>query len=250
MKKVLVFWMWNQWIKYLNYFSKLWYSLDVVTRSWKVKSNSFFCNYYIFYDLINFDSTFFSNYDFIVVAVNPYEQLDLVLRFIYSKKLNNKIIIDKPVSYDIEFLSKLLLKDNYYFFIDEILLSKLYLNLFNINSFSNLNIVIYSKNKLSYIDILEHVFWWFLLDSNFLNLFNKIKINFINKSIWNDLLYYKIYNKKFLLSFEAWKIYINWLSILDLKFDNSLDFILSINSINNRTYKKNFIILRKFLNNH
>lgn len=238
--------MWNQWIKYLNYFSKLGYDVDIVTKTWKWNWELKFYNYYCFNDIITFDSNFFSKYNFIVIAVNPYEQLELVLNFIYNKNLNNKIIIEKPVSYNINFLHELVLRDNYYFFIDELVLWEYFKKIFSDNSI--INIFLYEKWLHYNLNILEHVFWNFLILNNFDYLLSNFKINFLNGKD-KDYFFYELKSSKVSLKCIKGYFFLNNNLFYKLNFEKSISFLLWLSLEDNLKFKSNFLSLRKYLLN-
>lgn len=250
MKKVLIFWIWFQWTKYINYFLNKWYLIDWVSKTWINKNNIYGLNSLYKSDI------FFSNlcentlnYDFIILSITPGSDLDNIINFLLDSNFTWIIIIEKPVSYDLNLLEKLYSKNNVYFFIDELILNENYKKIFN-KWYEKIIFYLFSDNKENHTPILEHIFWWYLLNEDFNIILSNIKISF-NKSLFhNNKLFYKIhYKDKYLLSFDSWNIKLNGNFIFNLNFWKSLEFILWLNLSDNQIYKKNFIYLRKYLIN-
>jgi len=247
MRRVLIFWIWFQWSKYINFFNKKWFIIDVVTKSWKNKKNILNINK-VFHinEVLLKDTAFLNNYSNIILAINPIVEQEKVIKFLLSKDVRNKVIIEKPVSYNLELLKILKEKNNFYYFIDEIILANTYKKIFY-KEIKKLVISFYkSKN---YIDILEHIFSPFLLFKNFSSVI-KSNINLReNNDIINFLKYTIIYNDKLIINFDKWVLTINKRFFYDIKFWKSLEYILSLKEEYNLLLKDNFIKLREYLNN-
>jgi methyl-accepting chemotaxis protein len=242
MSKILIFGAWYQWKKYINYFSSNNYFIDIVNTNWINKiNNSFINNTFKYSNIIESDFDF-SEYNYIVIAVNPYEEQIKVINFILSNNIKRKIIIEKPVAYDIKLLEKLLNYDNIYYFSDEIALGKIYKKIFQDLS----DIIIFSTKN---VDILEHILSWFLLFKDLEKYLQKIIFKFENLSENKRDLNYKILYNKYSIENNKWNLKLNWRNIYNLNFSDSLSNILDLDLNNNYLIKKNFILLRNFLNN-
>ncbi len=239
--RVLIFWLWFQWLKYVKYFLHKNFIIDWVTKSWLNKNNiNWLYNIYKSSNIIKKEIGFFNNYSNIVIAIKPYKEQDSIIKFLLHLDIKNKIIIEKPISYDIDLLNILKTKDNYYYYIDELILSRFYEKIFNFES----SIYIYSIND---IEIKEHALWWFLLFKN-LNVFlNKIKLKNI-QDIKEDELFYIIKQWKYYLSNYRWKVKINNKEVLKIFFNTSLDYIFNLNRKKNILLKFNFILIRCLYN--
>lgn len=239
-KKVLIFWLWFQWKKYVEYYRKKWYLVDWVTKSWLNKHNiNWLHNIFQAEFLQEKEKSFYNKYNFIIIAISPNNEQDKIIKYFLNKDFKTKIIIEKPVSYNLELLNKLINKENYYFFIDEIVLSSYYKKIFKNNTNLTFETVIDNSN-------LEHIFWAFLLFSNFNDYLNNIKIvdNNIND---NSKLFYNIKSNKFNLNCNKWIFKLNNRSFFNLNFWNSLEYVFSLWVNKNKLIKSNFLFLQKYL---
>lgn len=244
MKKVIIFGLWNQWNKYVKYFLDKWYEVEAVTKLWFNKNNiKNISKIYKSEEILENKIFDFSIYKNIVLVISPYKEQEKVIKYFLGINYNWKIIIEKPVSYDLELLKILEKKQNFYFFVDELYFSPFYQK---INS-KNIIFVLYNKNVNEYIHFLEHIFWWFLLLENFEEFFKNLKIKFLENKDEFDLKYNIIFDKN-ILFFERWDLFLNNKKILSTNFFKSLDFILQISDEENILYKKNFYLMRNFIN--
>lgn len=245
MKKVLILWLWFQWKKYVNYFLNNWFLVDWVTKSWLNKNNMLNLNKIFSFDKIKKQHSIFYQYDVIVIAIKPYKEQTNVIEFILSIGVKNKLIIEKPVTNNLSLLHKLIDKDNIYFFIDELILWKSYNKIINKNS--DLSLIIYDKTDSD--NISEHAISPFFLSDKFIFINKKIKTFFWTKK-WVSALNYKIIiDNKYIIHCNSWNFYLNNIKIYSLNFWKSLEFILNINLIDNKTMKTNYYFYRKNNNN-
>lgn len=247
MKKVLIFWLWFQWKKYINYFKSKWFNVFWVNNTW-VSNNNFFWldKLYLYSQIIVKNIDFYEQFDIIILAVKPYKNQQEILEFFIQHDLNNKIIVEKPVCYDLKIMKKLIYKENYFFFIDEIVLNKVYYKLFK-NS-QGLILKIYETDLFYAIHILEHIFWWFLLFDNFNELLLNIKIIFEKKLENENVFMYKIFSEKYNINCNNMNFYLNKKFLFTLVFEKSLESLFILNKEDNIMYKSNFYTLRKKLN--
>jgi hypothetical protein len=185
-KKILLFWMWKQWLKYYNYFKKEWYSIYWVTESWTNKINHSLSGLFSFNNLNKKEKDFFNDFEYIVVCVKPIENQTLVINFLLDLWLTNKIIVEKPITNDINLFEKIISNKNITFFLDEVYFSRLFLN----KEISNITIKA-SNNDYEFI---EHSIWFFLLRSDFENILKIIEIKNSSEIIKDDYfnMYYEI----------------------------------------------------------
>jgi len=241
-KKVLIFWLWFQWKKYIKYFLDNWYIIDWISKTWLNKNNIIWLNEIYSFEYIENKKDFnFVKYNYIIVAIKPYDEQDNVIKSLLEKEIKNKIIIEKPVSYDMDLLYKILQLDNYYFFIDENILWNLYKKVFK-NNINNIKFIIYDKS--GYNHILEHMIAPFLFFDNFIDILDLIEIKFW-KDKKEDTFYYDIIYNNFIINCNKWIINLNSKNIYNLYFKNSLDFLLNLDYIYNKLFKINFLIFRK-----
>lgn len=244
MQKILLFWLGLQGQKYIKYFENKWYEIEVVTKTWENKNNvKNISKIYKSEEILKNKNFDFSNYDMIILSIHPYNEQEKVIKYFLENNFLRKIIIEKPVSYNLEILENLQKYKNFYFFVDELLFSDFYKK---IGKFS-LNFILYNNNLNEYIHLLEHIFWWFLLSENFENILQNLKIKFLQNKNEKDLKYNIIFDKN-ILFFEKGDLFLNNKKILTTNFSKSLDFILQISDEENILYKKNFYLMRKFIN--
>lgn len=245
--KVLIFWLWFQWKKYIDFFKNKWYILDWVSKSWLNKNKNIWLNQIFSFEYIINNKDFdIKQYDYIIVAVSSDNEQDNVIKFLLKKEVLNNVIIEKPVSYNLKILQSLIYKDNYFFFIDEIVLNRLYYKLFNANQI--LTIKIYEDNLLYSTHILEHIFWWFILFDNFKDILTNKKIIFEKDIKYNNTFRYHLYNKSCSIYCQEMNFFLNSMFLYTLLFEKSLNFLLKLNKSDNLLFKKNFYFLRKNLN--
>lgn len=240
MKKILIFWLWFQWWKYVKYFCNKWFKIYWVTKSWLNKSLIEWVDEIYSFDAIEKNIIFFEKFDLIIVSVKPLLEQENVLNLLLSFDLKVKIVIEKPITSLQKHLELLLKRENYYFYIDEIILYNIYLKCF-----------IQPKEKIfvksiSDIDIIEHALWGFLLLNNFEIILKYLTFVFIEDNKTNNL-FYKIINKKYSFIMNKWDIAINTKKICNLDFWKSLDFILNLNDEKNKLVKENYNLLNTFL---
>jgi len=239
MKKVLIFWLWNQWKKYMNYFYKKWYLIDVITKSWN-NQNNLIKNIYSFDDIIWINKIFFNDYEFIIISVSPYSEQDKVIQFLLELELKNKIIIEKPGTYNLDLLKKIINYNNITFFIDELILW----NKFRAKQIETIDISLPNGDR----DIFEHIIGFIILRTDFKKLLKSLSINNFLCKDEKEL----IYNIKFLdydIICKKWIYFINKIKILN-NFDNSLDYIINnlLNSLElNKLYKNNFYLFQEYV---
>lgn len=244
MKKILIFWLWFQAQKYVKYFENKWYEIESVTKS-GINKNTVrnISKLYKSEEILKNKNFDFSNYDMIILSIHPYNEQEKVIKYFLENNFLGKIIVEKPVSYNENLIKILENKRNFYFFVDELFFSNFYKK---IGKFS-LNFILYNNNLNEYIHLLEHIFWWFLLSENFENILQNLKIKFLQNKNEKDLKYNIIFDKN-ILFFEKWDLFLNNKKILTTNFSKSLDFILQISDEENILYKKNFYLMRKFIN--
>ncbi|MDD2907720.1 MAG: hypothetical protein PHH98_03710 [Candidatus Gracilibacteria bacterium] len=238
---ILLFGLGNQGVKYVKNFNN---DVFCVTKSGinktgiEVKNiisySNFIDNYYSF--------DFLNNFDLIIICVDK-SSLDNLINKLCFLNLHSKILIDKPVSYDLDLLEKLKNYNNIYYFIDEIFFNKLYNKIFN----SSYVKIISIKN----VDVLEHVFGGFLLNNNFDLILKNINIIYEdekNRGAFN--LNFKIVNKNYILYYNNGIIFLNGKKINHFSsFEKVIDIILNFDENDNIRYKNNFILMRQKLNN-
>lgn len=239
MKKVLIFWLWFQWKKHINHFYDRWYLIDWVSKSWFNYDIKWLNFIYSFNDILKKEKFFFKKYDLIVVVAKPYYQQDNIINFLLSLKLDNKVIIEKPVTYNLKLLRKLLSRKNYYFFIDEIFFWKKFSN----NSIADIKIILNNNDS----SLFEHAMWFFLLRNDFKNRIQKIDINFLNSKYGDEFIFYNIIIWKYNIFCIGWIYYIWDLKITNSIFKNALSTVLNLNNEENFLFKNNYILLMKYI---
>lgn len=236
---VLILWTWKQGLKYYQYFKSLWYRISLCNRSWVDKKNKFNWTNIFKFDKIK-NIKFFEKFDIIIIAISPTAEQTKVLKFILSTNIkNSKIIIEKPVSYELDLLNQIIDKENIFYFNDEI-----YLNLI-------LNRKPIKIKSAFDRDILEHSLWYFLTYKNFSTILTNINFYLLNKNI--DYIYYEI-------EFQQWEKLINYKGniiikiwhkkqVNEMNFNKCLYNLLNTSKQENKIIKKNLFYLNKFIKN-
>lgn len=244
-KKVLLFWLWFQWQKYLSYFLKNNFYIDWVCKTEKTRQNiEKKYSTKIFLENENFN---IFDYDIIILALPPSVQWEKVIE-ILEKWFSKKIIVEIPVCFDIEIINKLKKYNNVFFFLEEYF-TKLWYFLRKIDSskINKIKIKIFT-NKNDYENIFAREVTFLHIKNNFLwlnlgeNIF-EYEINFHNLEdifyevdfCYNNLkIFYFFKKEKFLKISE--KIYND-----DFCFDNILERYLNLEINLNNFYKLNFL---------
>ena len=247
MKKVLIIGTWNQWKKYFSFLkSFFWdtYQISLVNKS-GIDKNNFFKQNIKKYNNIKNNVSYIKNFDLIILAVKEKAQTNIIFDLL-KKNINDiKIIIEKPVSYNLNLINKLVNKENYFFFIDETYLYNINSNTLKNMLESNLYLTIPKQ-----ADIIQHAFWLFLNEKKIFKIKNNCIFNFTNKV--EDYIYYKIKDKSQnkIINYK-WDFFI---STKEYKYLSYLDFYKSINNLlklnnneNNKVIKKNFLELNHFI---
>ncbi len=238
-KKVLIFWLGNQWKKYIHYFYKKQYDIYWVTKSWLNKRNiNWVKKIYKFWNILNISKNNLLNFeifDIIIVAVSPYIEQDRIIAFLIKYWVKNKVIIEKNFFSNFEIVKN---KDNFYIFIDELVLYKIYEKIISYKWNIIFKIILKNENIL-------HIFWWFLLFKNLHKYLDNV-IFIGDNTNFKDLLYKIIYDK-YIISCNKWIFSLNDKVFLHLFFDNSIDFLLNINKEQNFLMKSNFLLVINFL---
>ena len=244
MKKVLIFWLWRQWRKYVDFFTEREYEITWVTRSWE----SFLNIKYIYsYDFLSRQKeSFFWEFQYIVVAVLPEISQKRVIAYLLRLNISNQVIVEKPVTQDISLLEKLVKKQNFCFFIDEIPLHFLYTKVFPLWC----ETIIYTSEKkvASIQNIFEHAIWGFLLWNIYESKIQKnLKVSFLkSKSHYTDT-FYLIISKEHTLLYSRGITYIDKKKISSsIFFKDSLAYILSLDELSQKRIKESFLIFRKY----
>lgn len=115
-KKVLIFGLWQQWQKYINYFKKNWYIVTWVCLTENTKIN--IINKFSIEVLLETDIWDYFSFDLIILALPPVIQWKKALE-ILSQWYTNKLIIEIPVSFENSEIKDLLKYKNVYFFLEE-----------------------------------------------------------------------------------------------------------------------------------
>lgn len=231
-KKILIFGLWKQWQKYINFFKKNWYIVNWVCVTEKTKIN--IIKNFSIEVLLESELLDYSSFDLIVFALPPIIQWKKALE-ILSKWYTNKVIIEIPVSFENREIKDLLKYKNVYFFLEEYftLLSE-FIRKIDIRLIEEINISIFT-NKSDYDNLEARKVTFLHINSNFLWL--KIKKELFNYEInfhdledifyevsfyykWNKI-FYKFSQEKYL---EIWEKKIND----DFNFDKVLSNIISI----------------------
>lgn len=233
MKKVLIFGLWWQWQKYINFFKKNWYIVCWVCVTEKTKKN--IIKNFSIQVFLESESLDYSFFDLIIFALPPIIQWKKALE-ILSKWYINKVIIEIPVSFENSEIKKLSKYKNVYFFLEEYftLLSE-FIRKIDFNQIDKIDISIFT-NKSDYDNLEARKVTFLHINSNFLWL--KIKNNIFNYEInfhdledifyevsfnykWNKI-FYKFSHEKYL---KIWEKIIND----DFNFDKVLSKIVSTN---------------------
>ncbi len=239
-KKILIFWLWFQGRKYLEYFYSWGYAVEVVTSEQKVEDKR--CSYsYLYRELKDKWQKFYEQFVYIVVAVQPLNNQTHVIKGLLWKKISSTIIIEKPVTDDIDLLNKLIKKRNIIFFFDELALSWLVKKIYG--NEQNLQFVIYEKCDPN--SILEHAIAAWFLDKDFFHMQSSIQV--YNKNAKNNYeTHYKIIWKKHVLSNTWWRLELNGKEISVLSFPDSLHKCLLLKTDQIFLSKVNYYLFRMF----
>lgn len=244
-KKVLLFWLWPQWQKYLKYFLKNNYFIDWVCKTEKTRQY-IEKNYFIKIFLENENFNIF-DYDLIIFALPPKIQWEKVLE-ILEKWFSKKIIVEIPVSFDNQIINKIKKYNNVFFFLEEYFTKLWYfLRKINCDKIEKIKINIFT-NKQDYENIFAREVTFLHIKSNFLwlNLAENIFEYEVNYHDLEDIFYevnffynnleifYSFKEKKILKISE--KIYND-----DFCFDNILEKYLHLEGNFNYFYKLNFL---------
>ncbi len=189
-KKILIFWLWLQWKKYLNFFIKNSYEVHWVCKTHNTKkeiSDLYKINVFLEKDKINL-----FNYDLIILALPPDIQWQKAIEIVSTWFLN-KIIVEIPVSFDKDTVNKLINYENVFFFLEEYytILGE-FLRKIDISLINEINISVFT-NKLDYQNLEARKVTFLHINSNFLwlnideNIF-EYDINFHNR----EDIFYKI----------------------------------------------------------
>lgn len=249
MKKVLILWLWGQWIKYVKYFLKNNYEVIWVcnTSKTKIKIEK---NFKIKV-LLEYKNIDFNDFELIIIALPIDIQAQVALEI--AKKTHINILVEIPVSFDNSKLLELTKYDNIKFYLEEYF-TKLstFLQKIELNELTKIQIELYvsheDKNnkdalKVAYVHVLNN----FLLSDFDLNIIDiklkfhnseniNYKINFIYK---NTIIKYCFLDEKYL---QIWDKKISD----DYNFDFVLKNILQTN-ISQLLYLKNFNYINKII---
>jgi len=103
------------------------------------------------------DISFYEDISYIIVSVFPISEQEKVIEHLVQLHVLNKCIIEKPVCYNTALFQKLIERENYTFFVDEIVLAKTFQKLFP--DMQKVFFDISSKlGKEEKIHILQHMF--------------------------------------------------------------------------------------------
>lgn len=207
MKKIIIVWLWYQGKIFIKFFLKKGYEVIWVckTEQTKKKIESEY-NIEVFLD---YKIAIKKNLDvfLIVLCAYPIDFYEDFLNFVCL--YNIKILTDLPISFNLNFLDKIVSNDNIYFLLLE---TKMYFfeKFFNEKKIKiECNLYFNRENLLSIRNPREFL----LVDSQYLyNNFlgfdlSKIKLNFLEKkSIIKNLEYLIIVNDNFFYKYEDWKI--------------------------------------------
>lgn len=242
MKKALVFWLWTQWMKYLRFFWPRWYHVYWVSKSGKSCDMSMLKEVYSIDDIVSKKADFFTNFSCIVIAVDPISEQSRVLSLLLSFQLTQPIIVEKPVSYDLDIIHEAITTDNYIFNIDETVFYKLLgKEDFNINSLTIISSADDSNIEHACGLLLgRHDFKWILQDTKF---------QFIDRH--ESGIYYRLHiNESIDILCDAWFLYVNGKKIWNLDLMNSIEFMLE--TVNNhkklqKLLKENYLSLKQYI---
>lgn len=218
MLKVLIVWLWSQWIKYLSYFKKNNYDVSWLCKTIKTKNfieKEYFIDVFLENDFIDYNK-----FDIIIISLPPDIQWEKSINILKSW-YKNKLIIEIPVTWNIWELNILKKYDNVFFFLEEYytLLAQ-FLRKLDINKISNFKINVFTSEldyinekarKVTFIHINNNFLWtWIDLSKinyefnfhNSENIFYKISFKYDN-----NLVEYNFFESKYLKIWE--KIYID-----------------------------------------
>jgi len=248
MKNILLFGCGRQWKKYIKYFYERWACIHTVSEN-NERILPWVSNHFLYLNILLKDASFFNWYDLIVVSVAPYKNQDDVITLLLRLHIKKRIIIEKPVSYNIELLHSLNSLENIYYYIDELLIADSISRVCT-SDVPNIILKLPSKNKEYFSHIMEHALAGLLLRSDFSEILNNITIYFEKEESYDDGLEYSIYiDYKYHLYCHLWVISINTKILCCLDFSQCLDSLLNMGVDKVSVYKKNFTNLRQYINN-
>ncbi|MDD2892120.1 MAG: hypothetical protein PHQ95_04085 [Candidatus Gracilibacteria bacterium] len=226
--------------KYINLLFDIGYNIDIVTNKTLFVSEKI-NNSYLYEEFLR-QKINYSVFDIIIVSVRPITNQTEIIKYLIGLELENKIILEKPVTYDLQLLNDLLKHENITYNIEELYLSSELLKLFD----NKQNIKVDTINKDYNI---EHAIGIFLLDKSFKNYLDKIIFNF--KKTNDSKLNYDLYlNDNLLISCKDGVIFHNSNVSLNLNSFKSFEFNLKLLLANknlNFLFKYNFLLLKKSL---
>jgi len=237
-QKVLLLWLWVQGKKYVSFFSERNYIIDGVNTSGNADIT--LNQIYSFQD-IQAVGFCFDMYDYIVIAVAPQSEQSKVIHHLLDSKIQNKIIIEKPVSYDLKLLSTLSEYENIIYFIDEIYVSPF------LKKLDNISFPLTLKTKRS-LDVIEHAMSIFILREDFDAIISRTHFEFIS-ALDNYWLQYNFKFGNYECNINKGEFYINDNYVCEVSFEKSLAYVLKLHNDqkNKILFKNNFYILIKEL---
>ena len=257
-RKILLFWYWKQWKKYFKYFQLQWDEIYIVVKNHVYENIEWVKKIYTFSEIQNDGSFYFGEFNIIIIAVFPYDSQKNVIEFIKNKSCpNSKIIIEKPVTYDLMLLYNLIHDDRFIFFIDEIFLLQSFINSYIFSKIDSIKIILYNNQPDYYTHVLEHAIGIFFSHSDFDKLISLVSINFLSSHQEEDMniLRYKILiNKKIIIECLKWEIFFNNKKIWKIDFHKVLDTVCEMidtgDNKKNRFLKSNFYLYRNSFISH
>lgn len=251
-RKVLIFWYGKQWKKYVDYFYTIWDEISLVTYYYRDFDIRWVTKKYTFDEVEVKTSTFFETFDIIIIAVSPYKNQDIVIKFLIKQSLcNPQIIVEKPVTYNVELLSKIVSNDRFFFFIDEAYMFYEFIKSQAFSKIDSIHIIMYNNDPDYYKHILEHAMGFFFPHNDFQYFISCIQLNFFKNELvqHNDILKYRILiNNRFIIDCHKWDILLNKVKIWNIEFKKVLSNMIDIMYYKypiNQAIKNNFLLYRK-----
>ncbi|MBX9809851.1 hypothetical protein K2X92_05665 [Candidatus Gracilibacteria bacterium] len=243
MNKILIFGAGHQAQKYIHFFGKYGLNIEVVTYSGLLrKDNNQILAIHSFSSIQEQGTEFFSQFQYIIVAVSPLDEQEKVLQLLLNHDSKTPTIIEKPITYNHNTLEKILSKDSFLFFIDESVLSRF------INSIEINNIHISTPKDRS---IIEHSLGAFLLCPYFDSIINKISFEYIPQEGHMDSMSYSVtINNTISLECDCGKYYFGGKYISENLFEVNLKFLLTQGfgkMIDTDILRTNYFLLDNFL---